>query len=78
MPNKCFQPTGLASLGWRLKHGVERLLLGVACDWFGALCKAPHSDPYAQVETMRRCREIDRAGPYSAECSRPARSAHSL
>ena len=34
-------------------------------------------DPYAQIETMHRCHEIDGADPYGAGCSRPARSAHS-
>jgi len=32
---------------------------------------------YADVETMRRFCEIDAAGPYGAEDSRPARSTHS-
>lgn len=41
------------------------------------LSRPPQIDPYAQVATMRRCREIDGAGPYGSGRSRPARSAHS-
>ena len=41
------------------------------------LWRALHSGHYAQVATMRRCCEIDGAGPYGAGRSRPARATHS-
>jgi hypothetical protein len=35
---------------------------------FGSLCKALHSDPYAQVATMRRWHDPDGAGAGLARC----------
>ena len=46
-------------------------------DRSGSLCKAIHSDPYAQVATMRRCSDVDVAGPYGSEGSGLLKSAHS-
>ena len=43
----------------------------------GRYAKLSRADPYAQIETMRRCRDRDGAAPYGGERSGPAQSPHS-
>jgi len=69
---------GFASAGPLLSFGVERQLCKLGYVGLGSLCKPLHSGHYAQVATMRRCRETDGAGPYGVWLSRPVRPAHSF
>ena len=61
----------------RSKPAGQDLVLDVSKVASISATGAPAVGHYAQIATMRRCHEIDGAGPYGGECSGPARSAHS-